>query len=294
MTSGHFRARDGYLSGRTIFGVVALFAGALLLAVVVERARRPTGGAATTVPAARSPLKITRPSVTPPNRPNETNATSRLESTRSLDRGISQPASSSGQIKPASADPLESTSVRPNAPTPTAVSENHERTEPEPNLALRLPPAHEAVQAGDSSAVATALLSGAAVDERDGTRATPLLRAAWLGQITIVQLLLAQGAAVNATDSAGQTALHLAVTYDHPRVVDALLSAGADPNIRAHRNNDSPFFRAILHGSTKEALAMERRGATLSANDLKLLEAGAKVYPSTIGASLAALRHRRP
>ena len=228
----------------------------------------------------------------PPARKTQANAARSSADTGRADRGTSPVWV--GQTKPPISVSSETTSLQPQAITPTAVIENNERPEPDPNLAPPLPPAHAAVQAGDSSAVFAALLAGAAVDERDATSATPLLRAAWHGQKAIVQLLLAQGASVNATDSAGQTALHLAVTYDHPSVVDALLNAGADPNIRAHHNNDSPFFRAILHGSTEVALAMERRGATLSAYDLKLLETGAKLYPKTIAPTLAALRHRRP
>jgi ankyrin repeat protein len=173
--------------------------------------------------------------------------------------------------------------------------ENNDRPTPaEVNRTPELPPAHAAVQSGDSSAVATALLAGATVDERDETQATPLLRAAWHGQLAIVRLLLSQGASINATDSAGQTAMHLAVTYDHPVVVRALLAAGADPNIRAHAFDVSPFFLAILHGSTDVALAMARRGATLTADDLKRLEVGAKLYPKTVAPTLAAVRRWRP
>lgn len=199
-----------------------------------------------------------------------------------------------GQATPTGPTTADSTSFRPSDTASIRVLRDSERMEPDLRLAPQLPPTHAAVQLDDNAALVAALQAGGDVDERDGTRATPLIRAAWKGNPSIVQLLITHGASVNATDSAGQTALHLAVTFKHPSIVDALLSAGADPNIRAHRWDDSPFFRAILHGYTALALALERHGATLTARDLKLLEEAAKLYPDTVAATLAAVRHRRP
>jgi len=91
----------------------------------------------------------------------------------------------------------------------------------------------DAAIAGDTSAMASALREGAAIDSLD-TRRNPNGRralnwAAWYNQVPASRFLLAHGAPLEARNRTGFTALHHAAENGSVEALEALLKAGADP-----------------------------------------------------------------
>jgi len=73
---------------------------------------------------------------------------------------------------------------------------------------------------------------GAAVDNRNVERNTPLMLAAFAGKEDVLKLLIRAKADINAVDASGDTALTAATFKSFKGEVDILLNAGADPNVR--------------------------------------------------------------
>jgi ankyrin repeat protein len=82
---------------------------------------------------------------------------------------------------------------------------------------------HEAVEAGDLSAVKAGLDAGDDVNGLDGERRTPLIVAAGLGHLELVRLLLERGAEPEWRDATEETALLKAAANGHREVVSVLL-----------------------------------------------------------------------
>jgi hypothetical protein len=89
----------------------------------------------------------------------------------------------------------------------------------------------EAVQAGDTSSVASLLEAGADPNATSYKGKTPLMRAASLGYVEVARVLLDAGADVNIRKENGATALTLAVFFGHTNLVGLLLARGADPSV---------------------------------------------------------------
>ena len=90
----------------------------------------------------------------------------------------------------------------------------------------------------------------AAVDARDRSASTPLMKAAEAGHLDIVKYLESIGGDINHHSLRGKTALLVAVRSNRAKVVKYLLQQGADPNIRS-LDNVTPLSAACFDGNTR-------------------------------------------
>lgn len=126
---------------------------------------------------------------------------------------------------------------------------------------------HEAIDQGDSAAVAAMLdKNPALLGDRLPSGRTPLHTAAYGGKLNIVQLLISRGADLNATTPAGSVALHGAAINNHGDVVKLLVDKGANVNV-TNQAGYTPLTNAALSGNVQSVRS--------------LLNAGANVEPST-------------
>lgn len=91
----------------------------------------------------------------------------------------------------------------------------------------------QAVATGNLTETQSLLSSGADIETRDETGATPLILAAAAGNIALVKTLIEAGADVNAKDELGWTALMKSCFNDEadrgfPDIAQTLIDAGAD------------------------------------------------------------------
>lgn len=105
---------------------------------------------------------------------------------------------------------------------------------------------HEAVEAGDLSALEAGLDAGADVNELDGERRTPLIVAAGLGHLSLVQRLLERGAEPEWRDGTEETALLKAAANGHREVVALLLPLASEDDRDLARSFLAAFGQA--HG----------------------------------------------
>ena len=91
------------------------------------------------------------------------------------------------------------------------------------------------------------IAKGADVNERNGTKRTPLFFAAYSGRLNVMLTLLDAGADVNAKDQWGETPLLGATMNGHTNAVRLLLLAGADVNAK-----DRLVYSFISNGNTNE------------------------------------------
>lgn len=124
-------------------------------------------------------------------------------------------------------------------------------------------PIHDAARSGNVERIEQILEQGADLEERDGTRETPLISAALAGQVAVVRRLIGKGAKIQARNERGLTSLHAAAFGGHLAVVQLLIEQGAKVNDAENRFKLTP-----LH-----AAAEENRKAVVKA----LLAANAKV-----------------
>jgi len=100
----------------------------------------------------------------------------------------------------------------------------------------------------------SALASGAEVNARDASGATPLILAAWLGTPTeAVKVLVDAGADVHAVSHGGITPLMAAARSAWPETLALLRAAGADPNQRLD-GGLTPLLMAAAAGSGETTL----------------------------------------
>ena len=79
---------------------------------------------------------------------------------------------------------------------------------------------------GNKDALLLSLDAGAAVDEMDSSRMTPLMRAAKCGHLDCVRLLIRRGADVHKRSVSGMAAAHYAASGGHTEVLLTLFDAG--------------------------------------------------------------------
>lgn len=87
---------------------------------------------------------------------------------------------------------------------------------------------HAAAGKNDVSAIARLLAEGAAIDERDGGGATPLLVATHANQVEAAKALIDAGADVNALDNIHDSPYLYAGARGHLEILKMTLSHGAD------------------------------------------------------------------
>ncbi|PPT39465.1 MoxJ protein [Xanthomonas arboricola] len=112
-----------------------------------------------------------------------------------------------------------------------------------PNL-LGEPPLHQAIRNQEPELVGLLLDAGAALDARDASGWTALMKAAWANDADSVARLLGKRASVDTVSGDGWSALELAVAYADVGVVQALLKAGADVR-RANPAGFTPVMFAV-------------------------------------------------
>jgi ankyrin repeat protein len=121
-------------------------------------------------------------------------------------------------------------------------------------------PLHDAALKGRNEVVRLLLAKGALADGRDSRGATPLNDAALSGQAETVRILLAHGAEIDARETeTGNTALYVAASFGRAGVVAALLDAGADPNV-CNKDGVSPLRAALANGNGETAYRIRASG----------------------------------
>jgi len=108
----------------------------------------------------------------------------------------------------------------------------------------------EASQKSCGALVKELVTMNAAVDARDRSASTPLMKAAEAGHVDIVKYLESVGGNINHRSLRGNTALLLAVRSNRTKVVKYLLQQGADPNILS-LDNITPLSAACFDGNTR-------------------------------------------
>ena len=109
------------------------------------------------------------------------------------------------------------------------------------------------------------LQSGADVNWRDATGATPLTFAAYKGHVHLARLLIKSGADVNLCECSGQTALMVAAWNGHPEVVKLLIKSGADVN-QADNQTITALVFALGRRDTECVNILLKAGADVNIN----------------------------
>jgi len=122
---------------------------------------------------------------------------------------------------------------------------------------------HEAIDQGDSSAVAAMLDSNPALlNDRLPNGRTPLHTAAYGDKLNIVELLLHRGADINATTNAGSVPLQGAAVAGYEAIVRLLVEKGANVN-NANQAGYTPLTNAALSGSVPTMKCLVDAGASI-------------------------------
>jgi ankyrin repeat protein len=117
---------------------------------------------------------------------------------------------------------------------------------------------------GQQLHLATLLVkSGADVNARNRSGATPLTEAVRLGNEPVVSLLLANGALANVGETGtGKTPLHMAAMRGNRSIVEELLRNHAAVNAQ-DRRGDTPLGYALREGRTNTIAVLKAAGATI-------------------------------
>ncbi|MEQ8965241.1 MAG: ankyrin repeat domain-containing protein [Azospirillaceae bacterium] len=133
-------------------------------------------------------------------------------------------------------------------------------------------PMHDAVRAGDASAVRALADSGSPVDGDDFVLGTPLHLAVARGDRRMASILLRHGAdADRPSHRQGATALHLAAEFGDTAMVDLLLEAGAAIDSRDDRGR-TPLMSAAAVGEDAAVERLLDAGAEIDAVDGELAQ----------------------
>lgn len=115
---------------------------------------------------------------------------------------------------------------------------------------------HDAVEAGDTQRIETALGEKDSVNEQAGSaQLSPLHVAAAMGSVTIAKRLLEAGAFVDARSVGDDTPLHIAAYAGVTEMIGLLLAAGADPNAQ-NRRGETPLHLAAGYGGKAAVAAL--------------------------------------
>jgi ankyrin repeat protein len=121
-------------------------------------------------------------------------------------------------------------------------------------------PLHSAASNGNSAETAQLLIDyGADMEARDGSGATPLVRAANNrnnGYAPVAEVLLKNGADVNAFDRKGMTPFHYAVGNGHVDVVHILIEYGANMLIVSNDCRTAEDMIKLLYTRDPEAAVL--------------------------------------
>jgi len=125
-------------------------------------------------------------------------------------------------------------------------------------------PLHAAVETGDLART-RALLEGSLRSQinrkYEGSGQTPLHLAASCGDQAMIALLLRMGAALDEPDCVKQTPLHYSVTNTQAGVMEALVTAGAEINTRRMKDGWTPLFLAAIFGHDTKVQHLVHSGA---------------------------------
>ena len=112
---------------------------------------------------------------------------------------------------------------------------------------------------GNKDALLSSLDAGAAIDELDGSRMTPLMHAAMNGHLDCVRLLIGRGADVHKRSADGRTAAHYAALGGHSEVLHALFDAGVAVDVTDGSNERTLLMCACVEGRTHCVLSLLRQ-----------------------------------
>lgn len=135
---------------------------------------------------------------------------------------------------------------------------------------------HWAAIYGKDESVSKLIRSGADVNARGVTGATPLHFAAIGGSVEVATSLIQAGATVDFRSEGDMTPLHVAATANRSEVLDVLLQAGADVKSKCKKYNITPLHLAGLGGSERIINSLIDAGADIDAqtnNELTALHA---------------------
>ena len=118
---------------------------------------------------------------------------------------------------------------------------------------------------GNKDALLSSLDAGAAVDETDISRMTPLMHAAKNGHLDCVRLLIGRGADVHQRSGSGMTAAHYAACGGHSDILLAVLHGGVAVDT-ADWNLMTPLLCAASNDHWECLLLLIQRGADVSSH----------------------------
>lgn len=127
-------------------------------------------------------------------------------------------------------------------------------------------PLVEAVRAMDHAQVKSLITSGADVNARSPSGASPLHWASQYKRTAILGTLLEAGADANVATDTGVVPLELSITQRDAEAVRLLLKAGADPQAR-RLSGETMLMLAAQSGSTDMTEALLASGATVDVRD---------------------------
>ena len=155
----------------------------------------------------------------------------------------------------------------------------------------------EAVGSGDVARVSAAVAEGAALEQRDSARRTPLLLATRANHVEIARLLIAAGADVNAKDDIRDTPFLYAGAEGRNDILRLILATGKANLDDTNRYGGNALIPAAHHGHPDTVRILVGAGLDIDhVNDLgwtALLEAvilgdGGQTYQEIVGILLDA------
>lgn len=125
-----------------------------------------------------------------------------------------------------------------------------------------------AAQQGHTEVVKCLKMHGAAINQSNYIKETPLIAATYNGHIETVKLLLEYpDINVDLAQHENQTPLFIATALRKTSIVRALLHKGANPNIAENQNNFTPLGQAAFHGHIEIGFALLKHGAKINQRD---------------------------